>query len=321
MDFRTQIPILKNNHPIDYDSRVVSLGSCFAVNISEKLRHFKFSTTLNPFGILFHPQALNKFITTVSEKKNITEKELFFHNECWHSFDVHSELSHPDQQQLINVLNERILESYAAITAASHVIITLGTAWIYRNNDSGEIVANCHKVPQKHFKKEILSIEAIIANLQDCIRAINEMNPEAQVIFTISPVRHSKDGFVENQRSKAHLIAALQAVLHQPLFENKTYYFPSYEVMMDELRDYRFYAEDMIHPSALAIDYIWSKFQEASIAEACYPVMKRVDAIQKSLAHRPFYSGSESHQKFIKDLHNKISQLESEYSQIVFPKS
>ena len=321
MNFRTQIPILKNNRPIDYDSRVVSLGSCFAVNISEKLRHFKFSTTLNPFGILFHPEALNNFITTVSKRKNITEKELFFHNECWHSFDVHSELSHPDQQQLINILNKRILESYAAITAASHLIITLGTAWVYRNNDSGEIVANCHKVPQKHFKKEILSIAAIIANLKNSIKAIKEMNSEAHVIFTISPVRHSKDGFVENQRSKAHLIAALQAVLHQPVFENETYYFPSYEVMMDELRDYRFYAEDMIHPSALAIDYIWSKFQEASIAEDCYPVMKRVDAIQKSLAHRPFHSDSQSHQKFVKDLRSKISQLESDYPQIVFPKS
>ena len=196
--------------------------------------------------------------------------------------------------------------------AATHVVITPGTAWGYRLKESGEMVANCHKVPQKNFSKEIGDAKNALFEAAAIVR---ELNPDAQIIFTVSPVRHLKDGFVENQLSKAKLITAVQEIVAS---EEKCAYFPAYEIMMDELRDYRFYAEDMVHPNKTAVDYIWQKFQEAWIASEALAVMKQVDTIQKGLLHRPFNEASEAHQKFRRDLQQKIEKLEKEVPQIRF---
>jgi hypothetical protein len=255
------------------------LGSCFVENIGKKLEYFKFRNSLNPFGILFHPAAIREFLENVRSKKRFSEEDIFYHNETW---------------------------------SATHVIITPGTAWGYRFLETGKVVANCHKVPQKNFSKELLEVKE---DLLTCVEIIKELNPSAAIIFTVSPVRHLKEGFVENQQSKAKLISAIHEIVAE---RSITEYFPSYEIMMDELRDYRFYAEDMVHPNEVAIDYIWERFRETLISSEAWPLMKKIDSIQKGLSHRPFNEASAAHQKFRANLQQKIEEVETGHPQIRF---
>lgn len=318
MQFRTQIPIAKTETPLDYNSKIVSLGSCFAVNMAEKLDYFKFQNKCNPFGILFHPLAIEKLIDFAVSGKQFTEKDVFFHNELWHCFDVHSDLSNSDKDELLASLNAQLKATEQHLQESSHVIITYGTSWVYRSIESDTIVANCHKVPQKQFTKELLSTEQNKESIASTLNLIHSVNPNCNVIFTISPVRHSKDGFVENQWSKANLISAIHSILSTEYYKLDTTYFPSYEIMMDELRDYRFYAEDMLHPNQVAIDYIWKRFKEVAISEKAFSTMEEVENIQKGLSHRPFNPDSESHLKFETKLREKITKLATQYPFIKF---
>ena len=319
MQFRTQIPISKSNNPIHYDSKILSIGSCFTENMAEKFDYFKFQNEINPFGIIFNPVSIEKLFDRVSKQDLFGEKDVFFHNERWHSYEVHSDLSNSDRQELLETLNRAITETHKQIKEATHIIITFGTSWIYRNLEKDEIVANCHKVPQKQFSKELLSVEVIQKSIQNTINLIQSLKPSINFIFTISPVRHIKDGFVENQLSKSHLFTALHHVLKTHNSRLITHnYFPSYEIMMDELRDYRFYGEDMLHPNQIAIDYIWKLFSESHISENSFSVMKEVDEIQKSLRHRSFNPESDQHQKFLAKLQQKIEALGEKLPHIKF---
>ncbi len=313
MNFRTQVPISTATKPIDYNCKIILLGSCFAENIGDKFEYYKFQNAVNPFGIIFNPVSIEKMISKVVTATVFTEADIFFYNERWHSFDVHSDLSNESKEELLTSLNSILKQTKKQLQAASQVIITYGTSWVYRNIESNEIVANCHKVPQKEFKKELLSIETIKESIKQTIQFIHSLNPDSNIIFTISPVRHIKDGFVENQWSKANLISGI----HQVLSQSETY-FPSYEIMMDELRDYRFYAEDMLHPNQVAIDYIWERFKETSISKTAFPIMDEVESIQKSLSHKPFNPKAESHLKFELKRKEKITKLVSKYPFIKF---
>ncbi len=315
MNFQTQIPIQKYDFPIDYTSKVVSLGSCFAENMAEKLEYFKFENVVNPFGIIFNPVSLEKLILRSIHKNYFLENDIFYHNEAWHCYEVHSELSNPDKVEFLETLNRLIDSTNEELSNLSHLIITLGTSWVYRHVETDEIVANCHKVPQKQFVKELLSIAQIEMSLQNLISEIQTINPNCNFIFTVSPVRHIKDGFVENTLSKAHLISALHAASFQLPTSS---YFPSYEIMMDELRDYRFYAEDMLHPNQTAIDYIWIKFFENYVDEKEFGLMNQVCEIQRALKHRPFNPNSESHKKFLENLNQKINTLVKKHPNFQF---
>lgn len=318
MQFSTIVPVPKGNPKIDYNSNIVSLGSCFAVNMGEKFEYFKFRNTINPFGILFHPVAIEKVIRYAIEDKSFNEDDIFFHADRWNHFDSHSDLSATTSSILLNNLDRASGDLKSAILNATHITITLGTSWVYRLISTGALVANCHKVPQKQFSKELLSSEEIKQSLQNITELINSVNKDAVIIFTVSPVRHIKDGFTENQWSKANLISALhQTINHKPKTKN-SHYFPSYEIMMDELRDYRFYAPDMIHPNQVAIDYIWERFAESWISENALQTMKQVDNIQKSLLHRPFNPDAESHKKFTENLTSKIIALQQLHPHIKF---
>lgn len=320
MNFRTAVPIKKSAFPIDYSSKLLSLGSCFAENVGAKFDYYKFQHSVNPFGIIFNPISIEKIIRRAIAEELFTEDDVFFHNDLWHSFEVHSELSNPDKAVLLHKLNQTVREMHKQISQATHVTVTLGTAWVYRNCQSKEIVANCHKVPQKGFAKELLTPEAIRQSLEAIILLLSTANPSAKIIFTVSPVRHIKDGFVENQQSKSHLITALCATFQAEEFRHDTEYFPSYEIMMDELRDYRFYAEDMLHPNSVAIDYIWERFSESYISETVHGLMKEVDAVQKALQHRPFNPDSESHLKFLRNTDQKIAEIQKTLPFIAFEK-
>ena len=322
MKLQTQIPIPipEGGSQVNYQSQLLILGSCFAQNMGKKLEYFKFQTLQNPFGILFHPLAIEKLISKATTAEYYTEKDVFFLNERWYCFDAHSDLSDRSKAGLLEKLNLGLQHTKQQIARASHILITLGTAWVYRKIDTNTLVANCHKLPQKDFSKELLSVDEIKHSLEATIKRVKALNNTIQFVFTVSPVRHLKDGFVENQRSKAHLIAAVHCAIKTLSKGERCQeaYFPSYELQMDELRDYRFYASDMMHPNQLAIDYIWEKFATVWISSTAHRTMAEVDAIQKGMQHRPFHPESEQHQSFMESLEKKITYLQGEYPNIKF---
>lgn len=309
MQLQTTVPISPATPPIDYTSRILLLGSCFTEHIGEKLRYYQFRNYTNPLGIYFHPKAIETLLNRVIEERSFGTADVFEYQEQWHSYEAHSRVSQQSEKELIRVLNNRLSESREYLISASHIFLTLGTAWGYRLKAANQWVANCHKVPQKEFSKELLGVDAIETCLQQILGMIRELNPEAQVVFSISPVRHLKDGFVENQLSKAHLITAV----HRTVREGKAAYFPAYELFMDELRDYRFYAADMVHPNELAVAYIWKKFQQAWISQKVSGLMQKVADIRSGMAHRPFNPDSTAHKKFENTLRHQIRQLQEEY--------
>ena len=310
MQLSTTIKLKPQQSQINYDSKVVLLGSCFAENIGKQFDYFQFRNLCNPFGVLFHSKAIETLLWMAVQREQYSEGDLFFHNESWHCFDAHSVMSDPDKNRVISGLNEGVSLLHQWLKSASHVVITIGTSWVYKLRDLDMVVANCHKVPQKEFDKILLSPAEIMQNLRNCIQMIKEIAPDVSILFTVSPVRHLKDGMIENNRSKAHLLAAVHQIVDKV---PSVFYFPSYEIMMDELRDYRFYNEDMIHPSPLAIQYIWNKFSEVWIAENAKDTMKKVAEIKKGQEHRPFNPNSEKHQVFLQKLQQKKEIIQQQF--------
>ena len=316
MELQTKIPLSKRSHNlIDYKSKMLLLGSCFAENIGDKIDYFKFQNVINPFGILFHPKAIETLVTDAINERDYIADDIFSHNEQWHSFDAHSKLSNVSKEDLLDELNNAIKSTNQQIKSSTHVVITLGTSWVYRHIENDKIVANCHKVPQRQFLKELLSIDDIVQSLQAIVALIKQENPIASIIFTVSPIRHIKDGFVENNLSKSQLISGIHEVVDE---RHGITYFPSYEIMMDELRDYRFYKEDMIHPSNMAIGHIWGSFKLVWISNNAFKTMENVELIQKGLSHKPFNPESEQHQQFLTALKQKQEALKKEHSHIQF---
>lgn len=326
MNFRTKIPLKPSANKIDYNSKVVLLGSCFAENIGEKLDYFKFQTLQNPFGILFHPLAIERLIENAVRKKQYSDEDVFSNNGLWHCFDTHSRLSDSSKVNVLKQVNQAVLDSHSFLKEATHLIITLGTSWVYTHKASGKVVTNCHKVPQNEFEKQLLSIQQITESLTRIIQLVHALNTDAQIIFTVSPVRHIKDGFIENTLSKSHLISAVHQVLSskasytEPVEaqSESLHYFPSYEIQLDELRDYRFYKEDMLHPNDLAVTYIWERFVSVWMVDLVKDTMKNVDIIQKGLAHKPFNPESKAHEQFLKNLDLKIDRIGAKYPFIKF---
>lgn len=315
MNLQTNIALTKVQNPITYSSELLLMGSCFSENIGGKLDLFKFKNDSNPFGIIFHAEAIEKLILKAVNAEKFQREDIFFQNERWHSFDVHSSLSDSDPEALLQKLNRRLSALENSLQNANHIFITLGTAWVYRHIETDTLVANCHKVPQKRFIKELRSSEQILQSLEAISAVVKTINPKVHIVLTISPVRHLKDGFVENQRSKSHLITAVHEWTEP---RKRQYYFPAYELMMDELRDYRFYAEDMMHPNDVAVRYIWERFRKVWISDNAYPTMEEVEAINKGLAHKPFNPGSEQHRQFRENLETRIQELTKNYPHMVF---
>jgi len=291
------------------------LGSCFSENIGEKFSYYKFQSTANPFGILFHPLAIENLIIRSTNKDYYSESDLHFHNEQWLSLDAHSKLNNTSREALLNDLNAQIDYTHEQLTSATHIIITLGTSWIYRHIASDAIVANCHKLPQKLFLKELLSVEQIVESLEVIISLVKAINPTVCFLFTVSPVRHIKDGYVENTQSKSHLLTAIHQVVDS---RKQLYYFPSYEIMMDELRDYRFYSSDMLHPSEIAVDYIWDKFTATWLTTEAIETSEMVASIQLKKNHRAFNPSSQAHQEFLLKLHSEMDILTRKHPHMSF---
>ena len=310
------LPPKKSEVAISYSSQVFLMGSCFVENIGQKLTHHKFQTTINPFGIVFHPIAIKNLLQRIVEQRLFNEADIFYHNEQWHCFQVHSELSHSDKKLFLNSLNNQLKVSFNQLKQATHVLLTFGTAWGYVYKKNQILAANCHKVPQQQFEKQLSSVSALERCFTSCFELIHQLNPKAEIITTISPVRHVKDGIVENNRSKANLLTALHSSIENSSLIN---YYPAYELVMDCLRDYRFFKPDLVHPNDLAIEYIWEHFLDTYLHKSeTQKTLKRVEEIQRGLAHKPFNSKSEAHVKFVASITKKIEYLGKEFPFIKF---
>lgn len=308
----TQVPVQPLKNPIDYQSKVFSMGSCFAEHMSAQLEYFGFSTLTNPFGIIFNTISIQQLIKRIVHQEFYTSEDVFLHNELWQSFEIHSALSGTDQTSYLNECNQRLVSSKAFLQSATHFILTLGTSWVYRHK--GHVVANCHKVPNSHFEKSLLSTAENTEALQQIIALVRQLNPNIQFLFTVSPVRHIKDGYLENQISKGNLLQAVYTSLQE---DEKVYYFPSYEIVLDELRDYRFFAADLIHPNALAIEYIWERFTQSAISTDVHSIMQEVQALKRALQHRPLHESTQAWKQFVQQLETKVNNFELRYPHIL----
>ncbi len=315
MDFRIKFNIEEAENKIDHHSNLLLIGSCFVENIGNKFEWFRYKNLQNPIGILFHPAVIEKFISRVAKDQEYSEEDIFEYNSKWQSYEAHSKVSAKTQKECLQKLNDAFSQTKHSVSKASHVILSLGTAWYYELKKNQQIVANCHKVPQQNFDKKLATTAEIEQSLQNTADLLRELNPHLEIILTVSPIRHLKDGIVQNTLSKSNLITAVHKVVSENSYIS---YFPSFEIMMDELRDYRFYAEDMIHPSSVAIEYIWERFSSIWISPESAAIFPDIDTIQKARHHRLSEEYTSLNKKFLTKLQLKIEEIQKKHPEITF---
>jgi hypothetical protein len=302
---RTEISPGKAPFSIEKDSSIITLGSCFADMIGDRMKHYRLNVTSNPFGTCYNPISIFQLLTISIERKyNPLPAEL---GGVWYDHQFHSELSALSPEELHQLTNEKIAETYTKLKSASILIITFGTAWVYRHVNNNSIVNNCHKQAGKHFKKELISVKHILEEFETLYKELKQLNPSLKIILTVSPVRHIKDTLPLNSVSKANLISASYYICDQ--FDD-CYYFPAYELQVDDLRDYRYYSEDLIHPSSLAQEYIWNKLTNWAFSPLLHDIMKEWDHLHRLLQHKAFHPTSVAHQEFLIQAINRFNQFD-----------
>jgi len=315
MKFRTEFDIQKLDPSITHKNKLMLVGSCFTENIGDKLRKHKFNVYENPNGILFNPVSVSEAIINVIENKQYTEQDLFNYNEAWHSWQHHSRFSGITVDEALSKINKTNKESNAFLKQADYILITLGSAWIYTltekalNATKGTVAANNHKAPADWFDKRLLRVDQAILVLATMLNKLGAFNPNIKIIFTISPVRHLREGAINNNRSKAVLIQAVHDLLEKL---DKLYYFPAYELVIDDLRDYRFFAEDLVHPNYYATQYVWEKFVDSCMNEETKKLMQEIAEINTAFNHKPFNATSNQHKIFLENYYNKVKILQEQ---------
>ncbi len=313
MKFRTELNAQQSELQISYKDSLLFLGSCFAENMSAYFQNARFTCTSNPFGTLYHPVSISNAIQIALD--NDYECSLIETNELWTSYDVHSSLNRSTKETFLHNFKSTQNELKDHLRNAQFLFITLGTAHVYRHLKSDKIVANCHKIPAKEFKKELLSLGKITATLEQAIDTLRQVNPALNIVFTLSPVRYLRDGFEANQLSKSLLYVAIkECVAKHP----QVSYFPSYEYVLDDLRDYRFYDNDLVHPNTAALDYVWEKLKATFFREETKQVLKRVEKINSRLKHKLFNPDTVSAKTFLKETNQLINGLQNDYPDIDF---
>jgi hypothetical protein len=294
--FRTIFPGHSSGLRIHHEHSLFLIGSCFSTHIGKKLDNSGFRINSNPLGILFNPGSIQLALQRIMSNHKITDDDLFFHEGLWRSFLFHSSLASTSKDECIYHANQIITDSHTFLKNAEFLFITFGTAWVYEYNHNGLIVANCHKLSAAQFTKRKMGVNEIVSDQSLLIERLREFNPSLKIVFTISPVRHLADGFVENSWSKATLNVALHELVRR--YEHAAY-FPSYEIVMDDLRDYRFYDEDMIHTSAQAHEYVWEHFCKAYFTPETLNLAARFQSLEKMLLHKPLHPDAETLQDFV----------------------
>jgi hypothetical protein len=316
MDFRLELNIKPFENQVNIRDHIMLVGSCFTDHISKRLSQYKFHVLENPNGILFNPASISHSISNYINGKKYKGSDLFYFNELWNSWEHHSVFSHPGKRDCLDEINDSVELAHEFLSYTNWIIITLGSSFVYELKDdslggvAGYVAANCHKVPAQHFNHRLLSFTEVENYLESIVLSLKQYIPGIKIVFTISPVRHSREGLVENNRSKALLHSGVHSMIQN---HENVFYFPSYELVIDDLRDYRFYAEDLIHPNYQATNYVWEKFSEAVIDEESRLLMKQLHPIHLALNHRAMHPGSAQHKKFLNSMLEKTKQLMDQF--------
>ena len=312
MNFLTTTHITALQPPLKHSDRLMVIGSCFAEHIGKRLAEMKRRTEVNPFGVLYNPLSISMALERLLEHHPYTEAELIhFPDGGWNTWMHHSRYSHPNKGEVLNSINQSMVSASAMLGQTNVLIITLGTAWVYRLKETMQVVGNCHKVPEREFVRQRLTVEEIVDAYTALLARLWAVNPKMRVIFTVSPVRHLKDTLHGNQLSKATLLLAVDELCNR--YPEQLHYFPAYEIVLDELRDYRFYAEDMAHPSSQAVEYVWERFVEHMTDHDSQAFITQWSKIAKALAHRPFHPEAKEYKQFVLQNKMKIETLKEKY--------
>ena len=311
--FHTIVEVPQFNMKTGYSVKNIFMGSCFTENVGNRMAALKYNVDINPFGILYNPVSVANGLRILLQNKEFTPADLIPADGLWHSFYHHGRFSFQNEKETLEVINSRIKSSSEFLKYAGFLFITFGTAWVYRYIKTGQFVSNCHKIPAIQFERVRLSVDEIVADYRELFTEIRKINPSLKVVFTVSPIRHWKDGAIENQRSKAILLLAIDELIHEFGADFCTY-FPAYEIVMDELRDYRFYAEDMIHISDVAVNHIWEKFQTNLIDNESQQISVQVQKIVKAANHKPMHENTREYMRFLEQMAEETLRLESKYS-------
>lgn len=281
MDFLTKVELPSGLPPVHHAGRILLMGSCFAENIGRMLTENKFRIDINPFGILYNPFSVSVALAEILKGKIYKEEDLFMYKECWHSPMHHGSFSAPESESTLRNINARLQHAHRSVPELDWLILTLGTAYVYERKETNQVVSNCHKLPESYFNRRLLSTDEIVNEYTSLITGMTARNSNLKILFTVSPIRHIRDGMHGNQLSKSTLLLAINRL--QQLFPAQVFYFPSYEIVLDELRDYRFYADDMLHPSPLAICYLWERFADTFFSAETRQVNTIVEEDRKSV--------------------------------------
>lgn len=307
--------------PITHRHKLLLLGSCFTENIGEKLRKHKFTVMENPNGILFNPVSVTEAIVSYLENARATEQDLFYYNEAYHSWKHHSRFSGITADEALEKINTSTQAAHNFIKETDFLLVTLGSSWVYTLTDKalnakpGSVAANNHKAPADWFYRRLMTVEELQGALDTMLHRLFNFNRHVKIIFTISPVRHLREGVIENNRSKALLIQAVHQLVEK---FDRLYYFPAYELVIDDLRDYRFYAEDMVHPNYHATQYVWEKFVQACIGEDSQKLIDEIAGINLAYQHKPFNPASAQHRKFLQASLHKTQVLQQQHTYLNF---
>ncbi|MFM7401848.1 MAG: GSCFA domain-containing protein [Bacteroidota bacterium] len=305
--FRTIFPGMASPFQIGHHDRILLSGSCFTEHIGSRLNDLRFRTLVNPFGIVYNPFSIADALARLSDGNAIYTRDSIFENQgVWRSWDHHSQFAKPDPVETLNGMNDAFRESSLFLKDTTYLLITLGTADVFYLHETGKIVANNHKMPDRLFGTRRLSVDFVADVLTGCLGSLLEKNPGMRFILTVSPVRHLRKGMIENQRSKAVLCLACEAVCRQI---PEAHYFPAYEILLDDLRDYRFYTSDMIHPSDVAVNYIWDYFSGTYFSESTRQTNAALEKINAALRHRPFNQDTEQYRAFLAAQEDALRRL------------
>ncbi len=314
MKLITEVALPEYPFKLDHQMPVLLMGSCFTENMGKQLDRYLFPVCVNPFGVTYNPLSVKMSLEALMHKETYGEEDLNLHNNLWFSFDHYTGFSSPDRDEALDQINRSFDSAKEVLKKAGVLILTWGTSWVYRYKKTGQVVCNCHKIPAKEFTRTQLSTREIIAAYEELLPQLFEFNSDLKIIHTVSPVRHWKDGAHGNQLSKAALLLAGDAL--QKKFPDQFFYFPSYEIVMDELRDYRFYAEDMIHTSDQTTAYIWEKLQEVLISGSSAEIINDLEPFIKMKEHRPINSSKEAQEKLENQLKERAKHLKKKYPEL-----
>jgi len=304
--FQTKIDIPVSDIKISYKDSIMTLGSCFAENIGNKLETVFFETDINPFGVLYNPVSVKNSLELLIQNKSFSSEEIFENKSLWQSFAHSSLFNGLSEVECLNNINTRLISSAGFFQKTNVLLITFGTAWVFEEKKSGRVVSNCHKLPSGDFERRRLTVNEIVSDYNELIVTLQKLCPALNIIFSVSPIRHWKDGAHENNISKSILLMAIDELQKQ---HKQVHYFPAYEILLDELRDYRFYAPDMLHPSEVAVDYIWSRFSETYFSERTLQLKKRIEQLVADRAHRPYQPDSAEFKKFVEHTEKRKAEI------------